>query len=347
MKFPLKFFCVSILLLLPLALMAWEAPAQASSDDPDLERIVNFQLENDLFGGGTDRHYTHGSRISVFSSEEPTKFEEDFKNDLDSYIPKELWPESKRIGFILGQNMFTPEDISRSDLIEDDQPYAGWLYLGALVVTENSSGDKSYLNTLEINIGMIGPAAQAEVIQTEVHRIKGIPLPNGWEHQLENEPGFVLYYEHKRNFRTEADVSGVKADIMPSAGFALGNVYTYGTLGALVRIGNNLQGDYGPPLIRPGLSGSGFFKRQKGFNWYLFAGVQCRAMGRNIFLDGNSFQKSHSVSKKILVGDLQVGFMVTFYERYRLGFTNVYRTKEFKGQREGDEFGSINLSIRW
>jgi hypothetical protein len=72
--------------------------------------------------------------------------------------------------------MFTPEDISRSDLIEDDQPYAGWLYLGASVVAEKTSGERPYLDNLEINIGMIGPAAQAEVIQTEVHRIKGVQL---------------------------------------------------------------------------------------------------------------------------------------------------------------------------
>jgi hypothetical protein len=64
-------------------------------------------------------------------------------------------------------------------------------------------------------------------------------------------------------------------------------------------------------------------------------------------LDGNTFESSHSVDKKTFVGDLQVGLMITFYEHFRLGFTNVFRMKEFKGQKEGDEFGSINLSIRW
>jgi hypothetical protein len=344
MKFVLKSFCVSILLLLPFALMAGEAESQTT---PDPGRIINFQLENDLFGGGTDRHYTHGSRISVLSSQKLTDFEEKFKDQVFSYLPEYFQPDTRRIGFILGQNMFTPEDISRSDLIEDDQPYAGWLYMGVSLVAEKSSGERPYLDNLEINFGMIGPAAQAEVIQTEVHRLKGVQLPNGWEHQLENEPGFVLYYERKWPLRAETEIWGVSADLTPSAGFALGNVYTYGTLGATVRIGSNLPGDYGPPLIRPGLSGSGFFTPDGDFSWYVFAGVQGRAVGRNIFLDGNSFQKSHSVNKKILVGDLQVGFMITFYEHFRLGFTNVFRMKEFKGQNEGDEFGSINLSIRW
>jgi hypothetical protein len=344
MNSPLKILCVSFLLFLPTALMTGESEAQTS---PDSGRIVNFQLENDLFGGGTDRHYTHGSRISVLSSHELTDFEKDFKKSFYSYLPESFRPDSRRIGFILGQNMFTPEDISRSDLIEDDQPYDGWLYLGASVVAEKTSGERPYLDNLEINIGMIGPAAQAEVIQTEVHRIKGVQLPNGWEHQLENELGFVMYYERKWPNRTDGDIWGIKADFMPSTGFALGNVYTYGTVGATVRIGSNLQGDYGPPLIRPGLSGSGFFKPNGEFSWYLFAGVQGRVVGRNIFLDGNSFQSSHSVDKKIIVGDLQVGFMITFYEHFRLGFTNVFRMKEFKGQKEGDEFGSINLSVRW
>jgi hypothetical protein len=121
MKFTLKIFCASILWLLPSALMAGE-PEELTTPDPG--RIINFQLENDLFGGGTDRHYTHGSRISILSSEKLTNFEEKMKGKVFSYLPEYFQPDTRRIGFILGQNMFTPEDISRSDLIEDDQPYA-------------------------------------------------------------------------------------------------------------------------------------------------------------------------------------------------------------------------------
>jgi lipid A 3-O-deacylase len=135
----LKKICVSILWLLLITFMAEEAESQTS---PDPGQIVNFQLENDLFGGGTDRHYTHGSRISMLSSEELTNFEKKFKNKVFSYLPEYFQPDTRRIGFVLGQNMFTPEDISRSDLIKEDQPYAGWLYMGVSLVAEKSSGER-------------------------------------------------------------------------------------------------------------------------------------------------------------------------------------------------------------
>ncbi len=69
-------------------------------------------------------------------------------------------------------------------------------------------------------------------------------------------------------------------------------------------------------------------------------------VGRNIFLDGNSYQNSHSVDKKYLVGDLQAGLVITF-KRVRLAFTNIFRTNEFHGQNEADEFGSISASFRF
>ena len=55
------------------------------------------------------------------------------------------------------------------------------------------------------------------------------------------------------------------------------------------------------------MPGGGYFRRKKGFNWYLFAGLEGRAVFRNIFLDGNTFTDSHSVDSKHFVGDIQAG----------------------------------------
>jgi len=66
-------------------------------------------------------------------------------------------------------------------------------------------------------------------------------------------------------------------------------------------------------------------------------------MGRNIFLDGNTFTDSHSVDKETLVGDFQVGF--AFHLRnIRIAFTHIVRSKEFEGQTERARYGAINLT---
>jgi len=315
---------------------------------PDLDNrgILNIQLENDLWGGGSDRHYTHGTRISYLTKENPTGFEDTVKKKIGEWLPDIVVPHTNRIGFALGQSIFTPEDIAATELQENDRPYAGWLYGGVSLISKWEK-DRDYFDNLEINVGVVGPAAQGEDTQTFVHRLKDVQLPNGWDNQLKNEPGFVLYYERKWRLDSQVTFMGLSADFTPSLGMALGNVYTYGSVGGILRVGVDLPNDYGPPGIKPGLSGSDFFEPSKNFGWYVFGGVEGRAMGRNIFLDGNTFEDSHSVDKRILVGDLQVGIVITMLESVRLAYTNVFRSKEFAGQEGIDQFGSLHLSVRW
>jgi hypothetical protein len=135
-------------------------------------------------------------------------------------------------------------------------------------------------------------------------------------------------------------------DFTPHLGAALGNVFTYGNAGGTLRYGKRLPDGYGPPRIQPGLPGTGDFSPGSGFGWYLFAGIEGRAVGRNIFLDGNTFRDSRSVDKKRLVGDLQFGFVLDWSD-VCLGYTHVLRTREFRTQGSNDGFGSLILSVKY
>lgn len=117
-------------------------------------------------------------------------------------------------------------------------------------------------------------------------------------------------------------------DFTPTWG-AIGNVFTYGNAGITLRYGKRLPNDFGPPRIQPGLLGSGEFLPGSDFSWYLFAGIEGRAVARNIFLDGNSFRDSRSVDKFPLVGDLQYG-VVLDWPSIRLTYTLVVRSREYR-----------------
>jgi hypothetical protein len=134
-------------------------------------------------------------------------------------------------------------------------------------------------------------------------------------------------------------------DFTPHIGGALGNVYTYANAGVTIRYGKRLPNDYGPPRIQPGLPGSGVFSPVSGFDWYVFAGIDGRAVARNIFLDGNTFRDSRSVDKEPLIGDLQFG-LVLYWPVMRLSYTHVLRTREFQTQQSSkDYFGSLSMSV--
>ncbi|OPX34630.1 MAG: hypothetical protein B1H11_10530 [Desulfobacteraceae bacterium 4484_190.1] len=43
----------------------------------------------------------------------------------------------RNVALSLGQNMYTPKDISQKDLIKGDRPYAGWTYFGIAFHSKN------------------------------------------------------------------------------------------------------------------------------------------------------------------------------------------------------------------
>jgi lipid A 3-O-deacylase len=312
-------------------------------EDPDEDRnkqsgIFGMQVENDLFGGGEDRHYTHGLRFSWFS---PAGDVPDWLEKGASYVPVFAHEGTLRYGYELGQAMFTPDDITIERVQPGQRPWAGYLYAGAGLLSD--TGQR--VDTLSFQVGIVGPYAYGRESQKFVHELIDSPEPMGWDHQLKTEPGIVITYERKWRGFLEVPILGLQTDATPTAGAALGNVYTYGALGMTFRIGQDLPHDYGPPRIRPSLVGSDYFEPVPGgVGWYLFGGVEGRVIGRNIFLDGNTFADSYSVDKKYFVGDVQFGAAL-IVDRYRLSYTQIFRTKEYNGQTDPDSFGSINLSI--
>ncbi len=307
------------------------------------------QFENDRIAD-TDRHYSTGMRLNwVSDSRSPSASPQWARNAL-SWIYRQVDEKLEgRIGLALGQNIFTPEDTASRNLVVDDRPYAGWLYGGISAHAEapgTFAGISLYtLDTVEFDVGVVGPLALGEEVQNTFHDLIGVGRSNGWDHQLENEPGLLFIFE--RRWRPEPLTLGaVDADVIPHVGVSLGNVMTLANAGGTVRVGQNLKVDFGPPHVRPTLSGLAAVTGNTDFAWYLFAGAEGRIVARNIFLDGNTFASSHSVDKKPLVADLQTGAAIVFND-IRLAFTHVFRTREFDGQRRADRYGAVSLSARF
>ncbi|MGB3212522.1 MAG: lipid A deacylase LpxR family protein [Desulforhopalus sp.] len=332
----------------------WPFTAAAQTEKqlvPGDKTTVIFYLENDLFGG-TDRHYTNAVKFS-WLSRDLKKFSDDHQLpglarwivDKTAAVDQEDFLHN--IAFSMGQNIYTPQDIDESALISDDRPYAGWTYFSAALHSRNTS----LLNTFEISLGMVGPASLAEDSQKFFHENLGLSEdPQGWDNQLADELGLMLTWQRFWRVIRESSDSGFAYDIIPHAGLTAGNVFTYANLGGELRFGYNLPMDFGTSLIRPGGGTSapvsmGDPRLGSGGNIGLtfFVGADGRAIARNIFLDGNTWQDSHSVDKNYLVADISSGVSLA-YKKMKLTYTHVYRSEEFDGQDGGHLFGSLTLS---
>jgi hypothetical protein len=329
------------LLALPLLLAAPGALAQTETLTeplPDPLATLSLSIENDSLVGA-DQYYTSGVQIAWRSASANLPGPLEW---LNRQLAPFMGPGQLRWGLAAGQNIFTPADTLRRDPDPRDRPYAGYLYGAASLARDSGSS----LTGFELQLGVVGPAALGEQAQNNLHRLINTDTYNGWDHQLKDEP--VIAAIGQRLWRVPlTDVAGLQLEALPSVTLGLGTVQTYAGAGGVLRIGQGLEADYGPPRIRPALAGANFFQpRSDAFGWYIFAGAEGRAVARDIFLDGNTWRDSRSVDRIPWVGDFQAGFAV-IWRGVRLSYTQVWRSKEFEGQPQAAQFGSVSVSFRF
>lgn len=320
--------------------------AAFAQSEPETKGVFSLTVENDSLSSGDDRNYTSGIRLGYVS---PAEGVPDWLQGAGGFTRAISDSDPDFWGFAAGQSIFTPEDINAVPAPADQHPYAGWLYLQISVGAEEDRRDgraPRYLDTYELELGIVGPSAMGEEAQRGIHEWLGAPDPHGWDSQLEDEVAFAVSFDRRwRALRVFGNYfGGLEADLTPSAGASLGTLRTEARVGLAARVGQRIDSDYGPPRVRPSLASVEHF-RGGSLSWNVFAGVQGRAVGRDLFLDGNTFEDSASVERNPFVLDMQTGFSISAGS-LRLSYTYVWRTEEFETQPTRQDFGALSLSMR-
>ena len=92
------------------------------------------------------------------------------------------------------------------------------------------------LENTELDFGIVGPGALGKQVQNNFHQFIGVPQAKGWSSQLQQEFGAVLSYERLWRLPLVGD-NRFGVDIVPQLGASVGNIFTYGQTGVLLRIG--------------------------------------------------------------------------------------------------------------
>lgn len=355
-------------------------PADSSSCLPEQSlrlRGGTLRLENDLFTG-TDRNYTNGAAITVVSRDLPDELRpECLPQPIASYARFIGWADpgfwrdagaqsaSQNVVVRFGQSMYTPEDNARTDLIPDDRPYAGLLYVGLAWNRRVHPQAANYemLDVRELTLGVIGPWSLAEQSQDQVHRLRGIERFNGWDNQLRNEPAFQMAMERKYKPYTEGAVRpGWSRDVIGSYALRVGNIEAAASTGVELRAGWNIPNDFGSYPIRPGAenrppSGVADLRTTTPQSAmapkpgaHVFLNLEAKAVAWDFSLDGNMFQHSHHVSRRPWVAQAALGISsqwIVAGRGARLAVMRVWRTREFDEQIGQHAFGSIAFSLEF
>ncbi len=338
-----KFLAIGFIIALATVTVTGADPARAG-------QAVNVTVENDFFapreGGVTDRYYSSAIQVSFEQSEADLSV-------LGLWLGRSLFGDEGQRDFTaerfaIAHSFFTPDNITVAESQPKDHPWAGWLRTSYDISVRH----RETVDTLHLSLGVVGPLAQAEPLQREWHRFIDDPLPEGWDNQLGNE--VTLQFAWQRTwpawslFKAPSD-SGQRgtlaADVRPVTRVALGNAFVQASAGAELRLGHNLRVDGGAPRHGAAALSTGFFEpRKDGPGWYVFASAHARGVGRNLFIEGNTFRDSPGVDPERFVHDVSAGVVVES-GRVRFSYSYVSRSDEFKGQEGRHNFGLMGIAV--
>jgi len=322
------------------------APAAEATAKPPLDlrgSEIQIFIENDSIGG-TDRYYTNGLKIGGgIPADKVSKLFTLAPNTLLDAITDGA---SNHFGLFIGQNLYTPRNITIATPQPNDRPWAAWAYIGA--VAQSVKEDR--LHTVEVDLGFVGSPALGRQVQTFWHEyVVDAAEPKGWGNQIRAEPGILLTYVHKRRY---GDSNGIQ--FVPHAGLSIGTIMTLARAGGIVRFGQNMTG-FGPDGIEPGGAMLKNTRRQhdegrrQSWEWFAFAGVDGRLVAHNIFLDGSLFRDGPGIARNDKVYDITAGLSARI-DKVRLSVTRIKRSEEFQTPLGGSgkqRFYSINLGIEF
>jgi len=232
-----------------------------ADEKTDATKILIIKANNDYFKRSkhpsSDKRYTHGTSIGFIKK--GTFF---FLEKIGKQLQKTLNCDDLYSSATLLQDIYTSDNIE--DLIPaiDEHPYSGEMdVIIGLHLRKNDHPffhfDQQTLYSAAVSLGATGKYSFAKNSQTEVHRLIGDTLPEGWDYQLASHFAAKLSLSVKKKFSYTLQKDwGLSLQKTFHMNGDLGNTLVQGAIGVELRIGLNLPDDFGLYAQGAGNTGS-------------------------------------------------------------------------------------------
>ncbi|WP_232771184.1 lipid A deacylase LpxR family protein [Colwellia sp. 75C3] len=268
---------INVIVICLAIIMAFSVVAQEYNTDS-----ISLSLDNDGLLG-SDRGYTNGLFLKYNSNstvdiKEKSPF---ILKTIGSLLPLQQ-QSNKGWGITVGQQIWTPTDLTSPFEGENDRPYTGFLFIEANVFEFSAESANKY----SLMLGAVGPDAFGENSQKSVHSLIGSPKPMGWGRQIENQTVFNFSYEGQRLLTRSAGWFDKDYDTGLSGRINVGNYQSEVALGSTIRWGENLEESFASVGVMPGnyIDPSVLSKSRSGQFYYL--SVEARYRFQDITIDG-------------------------------------------------------------
>lgn len=306
-----------------LGLLSFSYPLFAEEDLGWDAYHFKIFFENDLFSQ-TDDQYSSGEKLDLMYH----------VNDPQSPIYGLLLSNGSKsdifISFAVSNQLYTPSDLQETEPILDQRAYAGWTYAEMAI----HKSTKHTLNSIQLQVGAVGPASKGEEIQTIIHELTGSTPPLGWDNQLENTLGVNVSYAYKLRYIT-APTHNFEVSFVPYFEADLGNVSTQASIGFFSRFGWNIAKDFGlSTLDVGGESGVPVYDEQmqslkSDWSFSLNLTATGSAVAYDLFLDGTTLNGyKHDIEAKPFVGYVGAGISLR-YKSFAFDFMQTMNSKKY------------------
>jgi lipid A 3-O-deacylase len=305
---------------------------------------MTITVENDTFTG-SDNNYTNGLGATWNSNEIATYDDESavgkwagfwsflpFASD-DGYQTYLSWS--------VAQEMHTPDVITDPNPPRDDQPYAGVLYLDNILYARRDRTTHAWA----LKVGVVGPASQADDVQSWFHDVIGSDEPMGWDRQLPDEVLVNVAYSVAHLWKQGDVGESASWRLVPVGTVGIGNYFTGVAGGLYGEVGWNLVDALGVPALRSGLNAASTVGvgPVNGWSVALYGGFGGYGVAHYLPLDGTVFHDSRAVDTEPFIGTGTVGIAVR-HRGFLLSLAQTYFTDMFETERKNAEFGTLSLS---
>ncbi len=272
-------------------------------------RYVRLYYDNDFFTK-SDYYYTQGITIECV---DPS-----FKKIPVVKILAQLRGSAIQYGVSANIFGYTPTNYESNEILYGDRPFAAAMSLAFFSVASDNVRQQRLSSA--VSVGIIGPAAQGEQIQTGIHRWLHNVLPRGWQYQLRND----VIANYKVNYERKLFAAG--------DGFVLNGiaVASAGTLTDNLSTGINLMAGQFNNRYRAIAS-------KKKIEFYFYGQSWVRAIGYDASLEGGLFNRSSpysvaasNISRVVLQADAGI---VLDFKTVCLCYSQSFITKEFNTGR--------------
>jgi hypothetical protein len=303
---------------------------------------VSFNIDNDGLLG-FDQGYTNGVFFTFNSASTPSLAGSAPAGIRHAAMLLPFKPGAVQgWGMAAGQKMWTPSDITATEEIENDRPYAGLLFLDTYLY-EYSPG---VVNRYNFMIGTVGPNAYAEESQKFVHGIVGSTDPKGWENQIDNQLVFDIGYEtHRPLIRQNVSLNQqVETAIIGRA--HLGNFQSEAAIGGVARWGTGLSSSFGSVGFSPGnyVDISVLSSSRNGY--FFFVGAEGRYRYNDITIEGDREKGQYSVDIEHWQATGVAGF-VYYHENWGASLSVAMNSPEYEQDtNSSSSLGSFEIFWR-